>query len=169
MPQTAATRQWAREYETIYILRSNVDPDEAEKVVQRVQDVMKREGGTLTRVDNWGKRRLAYTIQGLSRGIFVYLRYVAFGGLVAELERNLRMLEPVIRYQTIMVRDMVDPASVQIDPEEVKFLRIEASEDDDSDEPTLEQRLAMAPREPREADGGGADGDSGMSDEEEEE
>jgi small subunit ribosomal protein S6 len=164
MAQTAAqARQWAREYETIYILRSNVDPDEAEKVAQRVNDVMGRLGGTLTRVDNWGKRRLAYPIRRATRGIFVYLKYVAAGTLVAELERNLRMLEPVIRFQTVVIRDMVDPTSVQIDPDEVKFLRIEATEDED-DEPNLEQQLGMAPRERRDE---GGDQGSGSSDEEE--
>jgi small subunit ribosomal protein S6 len=148
VPQAATAPRWAREYETIYILRSNVSPEEADKVVQRVNDVMERLEGKLTRVDNWGKRRLAYPIQRATRGIFVYLRYVAFSDLVAELERNLRMLEPVIRFQTVRVRDMIDPASVEIDPEEVKFQPIEATEDED-DEPNLEQRLAMAPRERR--------------------
>lgn len=147
MAEAAQARRWAREYETIYILRSNVDPDEAEKVVQRVQDVMSREGGILTHVDNWGKRRLAYTIAGASRGIFVYLRYVGFSGLVAELERNLRMLEPVLRFQTVKLQDMIDPAALQVDPEDVKFLRIEATEEDEGEEPTLEQRLGMAPTE----------------------
>jgi small subunit ribosomal protein S6 len=138
-----AQPRWAREYETIYVLRPNVDPDEAEKVASRISDAVSRLGGTLTKVDNWGKRKLAYNIQSHTRGIFIYLRYVGFSDLVAELERNLRMLDSVIRFQTVLIRDMVDPKSVQVDPDEVKFLRIEHTEDEE--EPNLEQQLGFAP------------------------
>ncbi|MFW6049883.1 MAG: 30S ribosomal protein S6 [Myxococcota bacterium] len=145
-------RHWAREYETIYILRPDVDPEEADKVAQRVGEVLTRLGGKLTKVDNWGKRKLAYPIRRFSRGIFVYLKYVAFGDVVSELERNLRMLDPVVRYQTVKLRDQVDPAAVEVDPDEVKFLRIETGGEEE-EEPNLEQRLGMAPRqEPRDDD-----------------
>lgn len=143
------TRPVAREYETIYILRPDVDADEADRVAKRVDDVMSRLGGRLTKVDNWGKRKLAYHIRNFSRGIFIYLKYVAYTDLVAELERNLRMLDSIMRYQTVRLRDVVDPASIEVDPEEVKFLRLETTEDED-DEPDLEQRLGMAPRKARE-------------------
>lgn len=145
MAQAAEARRWAREYETIYILRPNVDPDEADKVAQRIAEVASRLGGKLTKVDNWGKRKLAYNIGKFSRGIFIYVRYVAYGDMVAELERNLRMLDPVIRFQTVRLRDMIDLGGVDVDPDEVKFLRVETGEDED-EEPNLEQRLGMAPK-----------------------
>ncbi|MFA9411504.1 MAG: 30S ribosomal protein S6 [Deltaproteobacteria bacterium] len=86
----APATRWAREYETIYILRSDVDNAVAEKVVDRAKDVIARLDGTLTKLDNWGKRKLAYPIRKSNRGIFVYLKYVGYSDLVAELERNLR-------------------------------------------------------------------------------
>lgn len=151
--EATAERRWAREYETIYILRPNVDPDEADKVAQRVAEVVARLDGKLTKVDNWGKRKLAYTIAKFTRGIFVYVRYVGFGDLVGELERNLRMLDSVVRFQTVKVRDMVDPQAVEVDPDEVKFLRVETTEEEE-EEPNLEQRLGMSPRrEPRGEEG----------------
>ena len=147
MESTAQQSRWAREYETIYILRSAVEPDEAERVAQRVDEIVNRLSGKLVKVDNWGKRKLAYPIQRNSRGVFVYLRYLGMGDLVMELERNLRMLDSVIRYQTVKLRERVDVAEVQVDPEEVKFLRIEMSEEDD--EPNIEERLGMVSRAPR--------------------
>lgn len=141
-----APGRWARKYETIYILRPNVEPDAADKVAKRVGEVIQRQDGTLTKVDNWGKRKLAYHIDGHSRGIFVQLNYMGYSDLVAELERNLRMLDDVVRFMTIQDEDMVDPRTVEVDPEEVKFLRIEPTEDDD-EELTVEQRLGLVPAE----------------------
>lgn len=138
-------KKWARNYETIYILRPNVDTDDVAKVAARVRDVMDRMGGKLTKVDVWGKRRLAYNIGNFTRGIFVYLGYSAHGDLIAELERNLRLLDAVMRYQTIVVDERIDLADVEIDASEVEWADIELGEDDE-DEPTTAERLGMAER-----------------------
>ncbi|MAC25714.1 MAG: 30S ribosomal protein S6 [Sandaracinus sp.] len=146
--QTLATpaKRWAREYETIYILRPNVGTEDAEKVSSRVQGVFEQQGGKLTKVDVWGKRKLAYPIGNHGRGIFVYLRFAAFGELVAELERNLRLLEPVMRYQTVRVVDDVDLEAVEVDPAEVDFGEFEPEEDDEF-EPTAAEKLGMVDEE----------------------
>ena len=143
----AAPTRWAREYETIYILRPNVDSAEAEKVATRVREVVARLEATLTKVDTWGKRRLAYPIQKHTRGIYVYLRYVGFGDIVAELERNLRLLDSVMRFQTIVLADKIDPASVTVDAAEVQFEAIVQS--DDEPELTFAQRLGLEERSRR--------------------
>ncbi|MEM6961904.1 MAG: 30S ribosomal protein S6 [Myxococcota bacterium] len=136
---TNSPSRWAREYETIYILRPNVEPDDAEKVATRIREVIDRGGGKMTRVDNWGRRRLSYSIQKHTRGVFIYTRYVGFSDLVAELERNLRMLDDVIRHQTVRLRDYTtDPKEIEVDPEEVKFLPIEHVEEEEEDS-TVEQ------------------------------
>jgi len=145
----AAPKKWAREYETIYILRTNVDADEATRISNRIAEVIERLQGKITKVDNWGRRKLAYTIAKQTRGIFVYVKYVGFGDVVAEVERNLRLFEAVIRYMTVVLEGQIDPASVTVDPEETKFLPIEAAEE----EPELDaaQRLGLVPmdHEPR--------------------
>lgn len=138
---TTTHTKWAREYETIYILQPQVDPDEADRVANRMAEVVTRLEGRLTKVDNWGKRKLAYPIRRHTRGVFVYLRYLGFSDMVAEIERNLRMLDSVIRHQTIQVQAEVDPAVVTVDPEEVKFRRLEVTPDEE--EPGLEARLGM--------------------------
>jgi small subunit ribosomal protein S6 len=173
--RAAPTKGRAREYETIYILRPNVDPDDAEKVSSRIGEVVDRLEGKLTKVDNWGKRKLAYPIDTHNRGIFVYLKYVGYSDLVHELERNLRLLDDVIRYQTVKLQDSVDLSSLEVDPEEVKFLRIEPTEDEE--EPGIEQQLGFTSpegedKEKKKAEGEGeGDSESGSasSDEEEEE
>ena len=145
----APLTRWAREYETIYILRSDVDTAGAEKVVERARDVIARLGGTLTKLDNWGKRKLAYPIRKSNRGIFVYLKYVGYSDLVAELERNLRLLDEVVRFQTVLLTENIDPASVAVDPEEVQYLHVEEEEDTEDAEFERARSLGMVPRAPR--------------------
>ncbi|MCS6799944.1 MAG: 30S ribosomal protein S6 [Myxococcota bacterium] len=141
-------RRWGREYETIYILRPNVDPDEADRIAARFADVVRRLDGRMVRVDNWGKRRLAYAIGGFSRGIFVYVRYVGYGDLVAEIERNLRQFDAIMRFQTVLLRTGVDPTSVQVDAEETRFARLEPSPLTDEDRPvSLARQLASVAAE----------------------
>jgi small subunit ribosomal protein S6 len=160
----APVKRWAREYETIYILRPDVDSDVAEKVIDRAKDVIKRLDGTLTKLDNWGKRKLAYPIQKNTRGIFVYLKYVGFSDLVAELERNLRLLDEVVRFQTVLLEGDIDPASVSVDPDEVQYLHVEEEEEAEDAELERARSLGMAPRAPREpSDGGDSDDDARAS------
>lgn len=167
-PAVESPQRLPREYETIYILRPMTSTADAEKVSARVTEVVERFGGRLTRVDNWGKRRLAYPMKNHSRGVFVYVRYVAIGDVVAELERNLRILDPVVRFMTVQVRDEVDVANLEIDPEEIAFHHLEGEEEEE--EENLEERLGLAPPKPqRGGDEDGRDDSSESSDEEEEE
>ena len=133
-----------REYETIYIMRPHVTAEESEKVWGRVEGVISSLEGKLVKVDNWGRRRLAYQVEGESRGVFVYFQYLGYNNLVAEIERNFGMLDSVVRYQTVKVRDSVDPSTVEVDPEELTYAHIEAA--DDEPEETLAERLGMGPR-----------------------
>ncbi len=166
MPTAAAAPpiRWAREYETIYILRSDVDNAGAEKVVNRAKDVIARLEGTLTKLDNWGKRKLAYPIQKSSRGVFVYLKYVGYGDLVAELERNLRLLDEVVRFQTVLLTEDIDPASLAVDPEEVQYLHVEEEEETEDAELERARSLGMAPRAPRPPPSGAPEGGGGLAD-----
>jgi len=133
-----------REYETIYIMRPHVTAEDSEKVWGRVEGVINSLDGKLVKVDNWGRRKLAYQVEGESRGVFVYFQYLGYNNLVAEIERNFGMLDAVVRYQTIKLRDSVDPGSVEVDPEELNYEHIEAA--DDEPEETLAERLGMGPR-----------------------
>ncbi len=139
----APAKRWAREYETIYILRPNVTTEGAAKVAQRVKDVVDKTGGKFVKVDTWGKRKLAYPIAKHSRGTFIFMHLAGYNDMVAELERNLRLLDEVIRYQTIRVGDPMELATVSADPEEIEFAEIEGGEEEE--ELTRAQQLGLQP------------------------
>ncbi len=97
-----------REYETVYILKADVLDEDREKVSNRMKGIVERLDGTILIQEEWGKRKLAYKIQKNAYGIYCYLRYLGFNDMVAEIERNLRILEPVIKYMTVKLGDDVD-------------------------------------------------------------
>ena len=102
------TPNTAREYETIYILRPNTPNEGVAEVNTRIKNVIESMGGKVIKVDNWGKRRLAYEVAKERKGIYLYWQYLAQPGVVEETERNLRMLDSVIRYLTVKVDESID-------------------------------------------------------------
>ena len=96
-----------REYETIFILRPDTNQDGITQVNSRVRTVIENMGGKALKLDNWGKRKLAYEIKKSLKGIYMYWQFLGTTGLVEEIERNLRMLESVIRYYTVKVDEDV--------------------------------------------------------------
>lgn len=143
MAEATATPLRVKEYETIYVLRPDIDPDGASRVSSRVSDVIGREAGTLVRVESWGRRKLAYPVRKFRKGVYIYVRYLGAGEIVAELERNLRMQkDAVLKFMTVKVRDDVVPSEVQVDPEEVKFAPIEPMAEDEGEE-TREKLLGL--------------------------
>jgi len=99
----------AREYETIFILRADTPNDGVGSVNTRLRGIVDQFGGKVLKLDNWGKRKLAYEVRKQLKGIYLYWRYLASSGTVEEIERNLRMLDSVIRYYTVKVDADVDP------------------------------------------------------------
>lgn len=144
----------SKEYETIYVLRSDVDTDSAEKLQSRVAEVVAREAGKLVKVEAWGRRKLAYPVGKQRKGVYVYVKYVGRGGLVAELERNLKLSDVVLKFQTVMLSPDVDVAGVTVDPEEIKLGKLELPPEVEEVE-SRERQLGLvdlgpdAPKSPR--------------------
>ena len=107
----------SREYETTYILRPNTPNEGVAEVNTRIRAIIEGMGGKILKVDNWGKRRLAYEVAKERKGIYLYWQYLAQPGVVEETERNLRMLDAVIRYLTVKVDSdiVVDARPTEID------------------------------------------------------
>lgn len=140
----------AREYETIYILKPDVDAEAAEKIGTRVTEAVDREKGRLTKVELWGRRRLAYDIAKHRRGVYVYLKYLGSGATVSEVERNLRLSDGVLKYQTVLVGNDVEMAAAEVAEEDVKFERLELTPLEDERDDSREKQLGLVEGEKRE-------------------
>ncbi len=141
----------AREYETIYILKPDIDADNAERLGSRLAEVVGREAGRLTKVEAWGRRRLAYDIGKQRRGVYMYLKYMGTGRTVSEIERNLRLADGVLKYQTVLLRADVEVAGINIADEDVKFERLELPPLDEERDESRERQLGLIEPERRES------------------
>lgn len=150
MSRAATAPNRAREYETIYILKPDIDAESAERVGTRVAEVVGREAGQLTKVETWGRRKLAYTIAKHRRGVYVYLKYLGSGRVVSEVERNLRLFDGVLKYQTVLVRSDVEVAEITVSADEVKFERLELPPLEEDKEDSRERQLGLVESERRE-------------------
>jgi len=91
------------EYETIYILSPELTDEEVGLLRVRINGVIGQQTGKILRDDLWGKRKLAYEIKKQPKGIFIYLDYLCPATCIKELERNLRIIESVLKFQTIQL------------------------------------------------------------------
>ena len=115
-------RHRSREYETTFILHPETTRETIDKMAARLVEVIERLEGKLLRAENWGRRRLAYPVKKQAKGIYIYLQYLGYQDMVAELERNLRMLDPVMKYLTVKIDEDVDPDARPVRQEDISFL-----------------------------------------------
>jgi len=87
-----------RQYELIYIVHPDLDEDALSEVIDRVSSWISDEDGEITNTELWGKRKLAYPIRKQTEGFYVIMQTKMTMTIDSQLERNLRYLEPVMRY-----------------------------------------------------------------------
>jgi small subunit ribosomal protein S6 len=150
--RVASSRDMAgrkREYETIYILRPDSTTDVIAQVNAKIRGIVETGGGTLLKVDNWGKRKLAYEVKKQLKGIYLFFSYLGTAGLVEEVERNLRLSDSVIRYYSVKIAENVDPAARTSEFTEEAFTKA-ATPGPDEEEIATGQATARSPFEEEE-------------------
>ena len=92
-----------RTYELMFIVRPDMADEDLDKLISTLEGQVTSTGGTVKNVERMGKRRLAYTVRRFSDGMYVLLTVEGSGALIHELERRLRVTEPVIKFLTVRV------------------------------------------------------------------
>ena len=92
-----------RTYELMFIVRPDMPEEELDKLISTLESEVSTSGGTVKNVERMGKRRLAYAVRRFADGIYVLLTAEGSGGLIHELERRLRVTEPVIKFLTVRI------------------------------------------------------------------
>jgi small subunit ribosomal protein S6 len=90
-----------RTYEVMFIVRPDMPEEEMDRLIAALESNAGAAGGTVKNVEKMGKRRLAYTVRKFNEGFYVLFTLEATGQTIAELERRLRVNEPVIKYLTV--------------------------------------------------------------------
>lgn len=92
-----------RTYELMFIVRPDMTEEDLDKLISTLQSAVPTAGGTVKSVDKMGKRRLAYTVRKFHDGIYVLMVVEGGGAVIHELERRLRVTEPVIKFLTVRI------------------------------------------------------------------
>jgi small subunit ribosomal protein S6 len=90
-----------REYELVYIVSPELSEEETSSLVERVNQFISSRGGVVDKVDNWGRRKLAYPIKSFREGNYFLTQFKLEPGLTRDLENSLRMSEDIIRHLVV--------------------------------------------------------------------
>ena len=91
-----------RSYEMMLAINPQLEDEELDNLLNKVKKVVKDTKGKVTRLDKWGKRKLAYEIKDFNESIYVVLKFNADEKKISELERVMKLEERVIRYLLII-------------------------------------------------------------------
>jgi small subunit ribosomal protein S6 len=92
-----------RTYELMFIVRPDMTEEDQDKLISTLGSAVTASGGTVKNTERLGKRRLAYTVRKFHDGVYLLLTFEGGGGLIHELERRLRVTEPVIKFLTVRI------------------------------------------------------------------
>ena len=88
-------------YELAVVVSAKIEDEERAAVVDKCKALIERFGGTITNVDDWGKKRLAYEIQKAKEGFYYFIQFEAESSAPAEIESRIRIMDNVLRYLVV--------------------------------------------------------------------
>ena len=88
-------------YELALVVSAKIEDDARTATVEKAKDYIVRAGGTVTEVEEWGKKRLAYEIQKMREGYYYFIQFEADADCPAEIERHVRIMDNVLRYLVV--------------------------------------------------------------------
>jgi len=101
-------------YEHVFLARQDISGQQAEQLVDQFKGIIEENGGSITKVENWGIRNLAYRVKKNRKAHYALMNIDAPHAAVAEMERQMRLNEDVLRYMTIRVDEHEDGLSAMM-------------------------------------------------------
>ena len=92
-----------RIYEELFIIKPDTPDEEADQFVEQMRSVVTNAGGTVDKVEKWGKRKLAYRVDKYREGAYVLFQFSSNPDTVKEFERRLRVADQVIKFLTVRI------------------------------------------------------------------
>lgn len=111
-------------YESTFVVRHDMSAQQVEQLADTFSDIIKNNGGEVTKTEHWGLKTLAYRIKKNRKAHYVFFNVDAPSAAMQELERNMRLNEDVLRYLTVRVDEL--------DPEPSPMMQARASRDERS-------------------------------------
>ncbi|AEE13915.1 30S ribosomal protein S6 [Thermodesulfobium narugense DSM 14796] len=105
-------------YELVILFNPNAEEEKIDALMKRIHDLISKSSGELLKSDNWGKKRLAYTIDDLREAIYIYDEFRLPTSVVAEVDRILKISEIVIRHMIVKKPDVLQKAALSAEKED---------------------------------------------------
>ena len=88
-------------YELAVVRNVKLEDEERAAAIEKITNYITRFGGTVTNIDEWGKKRLAYEIQKMKEGFYYFIQFESDAACPAEVERHVRIMDNVLRYLVV--------------------------------------------------------------------
>ena len=102
-----------RHYETLYLLNPNLAAEEYTEILGKFNGIVEKEAGVVIRVEEWGKRTLAYEVRRFDKGYYVLMDYCGGPGITDEFHRAMRLDDRVFKFHTVKLSDTADPEALK--------------------------------------------------------
>jgi len=106
------------QYETILIIDPNTESQDIERIIEDVQNLISGSGGEVTKVDRWGKKRLAYEVKGNKDGYYGLINFEAEPQFIQRLGRYYGLTEQVIKHMTVRAEELPESEEFEVDAED---------------------------------------------------
>ncbi len=107
-----------RKYEAIFILDPDLEEEQAQSTIEKAKAIITQNSGEILKIEDWGKRKLAYQVKKKAKGHYILIHLMGSSTLVSELERNFRVMDAVIKFQTVRLDESHTFSSETSIPEE---------------------------------------------------
>ena len=102
-----------RRYETVVIVPADLSDDDITTLIDRYKSIISNHKGLVVKVEKWGKRKLAYEIKKHNKGFYLLIDFAGLSAVVAELERNLKIDDKILKFMTVKKNDQVVLADIE--------------------------------------------------------
>jgi small subunit ribosomal protein S6 len=104
---------YMRYYETLYLINPELGEEDCKGVIDKFKSLIEKNNGVVIKLDEWGKKTLAYPVKKFDKGYYVLLQYCGETGLLTELHRGFNLDDKILKYQTIKLSNHADPETLK--------------------------------------------------------
>ena len=128
-----------RHYETIYIVNPNLSDEDYNEISEKFNNLIENQKGVIIKTQKWGKQRLAYATKKFYNGFYILVDFCADPGVTSELERNLKLDENILKYQTVKLADKADPQEMILKEKVAEKNSVVDEGQDTGDQPAVQE------------------------------
>ncbi|MBP7766192.1 MAG: 30S ribosomal protein S6 [Deltaproteobacteria bacterium] len=138
-----------KRYEVIAIIKTDVNEEDMSAIIERSSTIITERKGVIAKTEKWGKRRLAYEINKQKDGFYFFIDYAGDGSIVAEMERNFKIDDRILKFMTVTKEGAVTREGIDAEFAAAEVKRAQIRIEAENAAAAREERAASDSRPPR--------------------